>query len=101
MVQNFFIDMETVSLHINELNMLTNNETGIIVQKMKFFIQNFFSKCDQPSSFLWISSHLLKKSLMENFTFCAVNAFKWLTTTNRLTLLCNIFDTVDMKEVSP
>ena len=28
-----------------------------------------FSKCDQIGSFLWILSHLLKKSLMENFIF--------------------------------
>ena len=31
---------------------------------MKFFIKDFFNKCDQ--SFLWIWSHLLKKSLMAN-----------------------------------
>ena len=36
---------------------------------MKFSIKCFFSKCDQ---FLWIWSHLLKKSLMENFIFYAV-----------------------------
>ena len=41
-------------------------------QKMKFFIKNFFSKCDQIRSFLRIWSHLLKKSFMENFMFCAV-----------------------------
>ena len=35
-------------------------------QKMKFSIKDFFSKCDQIRSFL------LQKSLMENFTFCAV-----------------------------
>ena len=29
-------------------------------------------KCDQIRSFLRIWSHLLKKSLMENFIFCAV-----------------------------
>ena len=34
--------------------------------------KSFFSKCDQIYSFLRIWSHLLKKSLMENFTFCAV-----------------------------
>ena len=39
---------------------------------MKFSIQDFFNKCDQIRSFLWISSHLLKKSLIENFIFCAV-----------------------------
>ena len=39
---------------------------------MKFFIDEFFSKSDQIRSFLRIWSHLLKKSLMENFIFCAV-----------------------------
>ena len=42
-------------------------------QKMKFSIMDFFSKCDQVCSFLWIWSHFLKKSLMENFIFCAVS----------------------------
>ena len=32
-------------------------------QKMKFFIKDFFSKCDQICSFLYIWSHLLKKSM--------------------------------------
>ena len=41
-------------------------------QKMKFSIKDFFSKCDQIGSFLRIWSHLLKKSLMENFIFWAV-----------------------------
>ena len=41
-------------------------------QKMKFFIKDFVSKCDQICSFLRIWSHLLKKSLMENFIVCAV-----------------------------
>ena len=41
-------------------------------QKMKFPINNFFSKCDRIRSFLRIWSHLLKKSLLENFAFCAV-----------------------------
>ena len=41
-------------------------------QKMKFSIKDFFSKCDQIRSFLRIWSHLLKKSLIENFIFCAV-----------------------------
>ena len=42
-------------------------------QKMKFSIKDFFSKCEQIRSFLRIWSHLLKKSLMENFTFCAAS----------------------------
>ena len=38
-------------------------------QNMKFSINDFFSKCDRIRSFLQIWSHLLKKSLMENFIF--------------------------------
>ena len=44
-----------------------NFENGLY--KMKFFLKDFFSKCDQV---LWICSQLLKKSSMENFLFCAV-----------------------------
>ena len=44
-------------------------------QKIKFSIKDFFSKCDQIRSFLRIWSNLLKKSLMENFIFCAVFYF--------------------------
>ena len=36
-------------------------------QKMKFYIKDFFSKCDQIRRKLWIWSHLLKKSLIANF----------------------------------
>ena len=36
---------------------------------MKFSIKDFCSKCDQIRSFLGIWSHLLEKSLMENFIF--------------------------------
>ena len=39
---------------------------------MKFSINDFFSKCGQIRRKLWIWSHLLKKSVMENFIFCAV-----------------------------
>ena len=41
-------------------------------QKKKFSIKDFFSKCDQMRSFLRIWSHLLKKSVIENFIFYAV-----------------------------
>ena len=43
-------------------------------QKMKFSIKDFFSKCDQIRCKRRIWSHLLKKSLMEKFLFCAVNS---------------------------
>ena len=39
---------------------------------MKFSIKDFFSKCDQFRSFLWIWPYLPKKSLTENFIFCSV-----------------------------
>ena len=41
---------------------------------MKFSINDFSSKCDQIRSFLRIWSHLLEKSLMENFIFYAVHS---------------------------
>ena len=41
----------------------------------KVSIKDFFSKCDQIRKKLRIWSHLLKKSLMENFIFCAVFFF--------------------------
>ena len=45
----------------------------ITAQKMKFAITDFFSKCDQIRSFLRIWSHLLRKIVMKNFIFCAVD----------------------------
>ena len=39
---------------------------------MKFSIKDFFRKYDQIRRMLRVWSHLLKKSLMENFIFCAV-----------------------------
>ena len=44
---------------------------------MKFFIKDFFSKCDQIRRKVRIWSHLLKKSLMENLVFCAVYFPNW------------------------
>ena len=48
------------------------NQINITAQKMKFSIKDFSSKCDQIRRKLRIWSHLLEKSLMENFIFCAV-----------------------------
>ena len=39
---------------------------------MKFSIKDVFSKYDQIRKKLWIWSHLLKKSLMQNIIFCVV-----------------------------
>ena len=46
--------------------------TNITAPKMKFSIKHFFSKCEQIRRKLQIWSHLLKKSLVKNFIFCAV-----------------------------
>ena len=48
----------------NNMETLTNT----YYTKMKFSIKDLFSKCHQVLSFLPIWSHLLKKSLIENFT---------------------------------
>ena len=62
--------------YINIAENSSGNEPSSIgdctAQKIKFSIKDFFSKCDQIRSFLRIWSHLLKKSLMKNFIFCAV-----------------------------
>ena len=54
------------------------NIEHITAQKMKFFINDFFSECDQICSFLRIWSYLLKKSLMENFILCAAFTAQYL-----------------------
>ena len=56
---------------LKELIMLHISES--FYTETKFSIQDLFSKCDQIRSFLQIWSHLLKKSLIENFIFlCSV-----------------------------
>ena len=40
-------------------------------QKMKFSIKDFFTKCDEICRKLRIWPHLLKKTLIKNFIFCA------------------------------
>ena len=40
-------------------------------QRVKLFIKDFFSKCDQICSFLRSWSHLLKKSLIKSFFLCS------------------------------
>ena len=42
---------------------------------MKFSIKDFFSQWDQICRKLRIWSHILKKSSMENFIFCAVISY--------------------------
>ena len=51
----------------------------INAQKMKFFVRNLFNKCEHIRIKLRICSHLLNKSLAENFTFCVVNIISFTT----------------------
>ena len=56
-------------------------------QKIKFSIKDFFSKYDQIGWKLRIWSHILKKSLMQNFIFCPLTLVKglvlsYMSTTN-------------------
>ena len=60
-------------LHLSQVLELRRLSQSHTAQKMKFSIRDFLSKCDQIRSFLRIWSHLLKKSLMENFIFCAMS----------------------------
>ena len=45
-------------------------------KKLKISIKNLFSKCDHIDRKLQVWSHLLKKALMENFSFCAIQRHK-------------------------
>ena len=46
---------------------------------MKFSVKNFFSKCEQIHIKLTIYSHLLNKSLTENFILFVVNIIGFTT----------------------
>ena len=59
---------------MNVITVKLNNHKlalSLTAQKIKFFVKDFFSKCDRIRSFLPIFLHLLKKSLMKNLQ-CAV-----------------------------
>ena len=68
---------------------------GDTAQKMKFSIKDFFSECEQIRRKPSICSHLLKKSLFENFIFCAARV-RWLRVNeNKITtendFICDYF----------
>ena len=54
-------------------------------KKMKFSITDFFSKFDQTCRKLRICSHLLRKSVMENFSFCVLCRWYWTRTLVNIT----------------
>ena len=82
--KKIFLVQSGLQFHVTLVLCLTSGHTsffcntcihflGITAQKMKFSTKDFFSKCDQIHSFLRIWLHLLKKSLIENFTFYPVS----------------------------
>ena len=73
MISNVLVKIEHMHQFFRSLS--TSNEIIATAQKMKFSINDFFSKCDQIRSVQRIWSHLLKKFLMENFIFCLVTSF--------------------------
>ena len=68
----FFGRVLNIFLTCFESKVLVSNSAYGAAQKKKFSIKDFFNKFDQMRRLLRIWSHLLKKSLMENFIFCAV-----------------------------
>ena len=72
---NDTVDITYVCLYAYISDFVSRSLSNILcdtTQKMRFSIKDSFSKCDQIRKKLWIWSHLLKKSLMGNFIFCAV-----------------------------
>ena len=71
--------MSTLAQNLSLLQQFTSVHLKVPItlfhtaEKMKFSIKDFCNKCDKIRRKLWIWSHLLKKSLMENFIFCAVS----------------------------
>ena len=69
----FAYDKDLRHERVNDLiSPLKVSPSRVTAQNMKFSIKDFFSNCDQIHSFLRIWSHLLKKSIIENFIFWAV-----------------------------
>ena len=81
---NVVLQLKPCCYNINSLqkfNNLCKDQTIQTAQNMKFSIKNFSSKCNQIRRKLRIWLHLLKKYLMENFTFCIVKTIvckQWL-----------------------
>ena len=58
----YFILLKLISFYIVFICRYLIKKKKTLYEKMEFCIKDFFSKCDQMRSFLWIWSHLLKKS---------------------------------------
>ena len=86
----YFLSVKTVHLLLKPRGISIGIITTPTAQKMKFSITDFFSKWDKIRRNLRIWSHLLKKSVVENFIFCAVTDGSLHQTKQKLTLKnCN------------
>ena len=72
LLTNHYTLLKDIAFSISAIPLLLHT----LAQKMKFSIKDFFSKFNQICSVLPMWSHLLQKSLMENFIFCAVISAK-------------------------
>ena len=54
---------------------MASENQSIMNGKIRFFIKDVFSKCDQIPRKQQTWSHLMNKSLMENFIFCTMVTF--------------------------
>ena len=68
--------MRLLSLSEGHIQNFVKYLRNFTAQKMKFSMKDFFSKCDQIRRTMRIWSHLLKKSLTDNFIFYAGTNFK-------------------------
>ena len=70
--QEIDLQMSNIYLHTVWFIAVDSSLNTRYCKKMKFSIKDFSCKCDLIRRKLRIWSHLLEKSLMENFIFCAV-----------------------------
>ena len=73
-----------IQLHmLRDIKFMRGFSFKITAKKMKFSINDFFSKCKQICGKLRIWTNLLKKVLVKNVDFCALNVtkdFDWIKT---------------------
>ena len=74
MVNELFVGPKSTLFRIGSL-LFSDFLLEIQCKKMKFSVKNFSSKCDHIRRKLRIWSHLLKKSLIENFMSWVVLGF--------------------------
>ena len=81
LIQNFWISRRSINEQLGIWNMEQLFQHRVrklklsiyhCTKKKKLSITDFFSKCDQTCRKLRICSHLLRKSVMENFIFCVL-----------------------------